>query len=226
MASDDAGAEQMAQGKRVTENIVLCPDGKYRWVYEFSMLRNPVILLTIVKIFVAIFAVIFLLIAIGPVMDGNTNGLWDEMKILLIFFVFFMGLVCVAYLIVAAQYKWKYMVLFEMDENGIVHLQMPEQFEKAKAVAWLSMASGIATGNIGQVGQGMMIAENDRRISTFQAVRRVKSIRSMHTIKVDQPLSHNQVYADGEDFDFVLNYIKEHVDSESFGMFAYFRPRK
>ena len=35
---EDAGYQ------KVTENILLCPDGKYRWVYEFEMLKNPTLL--------------------------------------------------------------------------------------------------------------------------------------------------------------------------------------
>lgn len=31
-----------------------CDDGTYRWVYEFNMLKNPIIILTIWKIFVLI----------------------------------------------------------------------------------------------------------------------------------------------------------------------------
>ena len=30
----------------MSENIKKCDDGSYRWVYEFDMLKNPIILLT------------------------------------------------------------------------------------------------------------------------------------------------------------------------------------
>ena len=33
------------------KQITYCNDGKYRWVYEFNMWRNPSILLTVLKIF-------------------------------------------------------------------------------------------------------------------------------------------------------------------------------
>ena len=39
------------QGEKVTENIYLCPDGMYRWIYEFRMMKNPAILFTLFKIF-------------------------------------------------------------------------------------------------------------------------------------------------------------------------------
>ena len=34
--------------------ITLCPDGKYRWAYEFNLYRNPTILFVLFKIFGAI----------------------------------------------------------------------------------------------------------------------------------------------------------------------------
>ena len=38
------------KGEKVTENIWLCPDGVYRWTYEFDMRRNPMILFTVLKV--------------------------------------------------------------------------------------------------------------------------------------------------------------------------------
>ena len=41
---------RLISGEKVTENIRLCPDGKYRWIYEFSMLKNPAVLRTVFKV--------------------------------------------------------------------------------------------------------------------------------------------------------------------------------
>ena len=38
----------------MSENIKKCEDGSYRWVYEFDMLKNPIIILTVLKIFVLV----------------------------------------------------------------------------------------------------------------------------------------------------------------------------
>ena len=38
------------QGQRVKENIYLCQDGVYRWVYEYKLMSNPTILITIMKV--------------------------------------------------------------------------------------------------------------------------------------------------------------------------------
>ncbi|MBP5606337.1 MAG: hypothetical protein J6X60_12495 [Ruminiclostridium sp.] len=38
------------QGQRVTENIYLCPDGVYHWAYEYKLMRDPTILITLFKV--------------------------------------------------------------------------------------------------------------------------------------------------------------------------------
>jgi len=62
-------------GLSMSENIKKCEDGTYRWVYEFSMLKNPIILLTILKIFLIVMVgiwVVFGLLRIGS--DGFTGA--------------------------------------------------------------------------------------------------------------------------------------------------------
>ena len=42
------------------KEVRLCQDGKYRWVYEMSMLKNPTIFLTVFKVFGGIVIGMFL----------------------------------------------------------------------------------------------------------------------------------------------------------------------
>ena len=37
-------------GEKVTENIRRCPDGVYRWTYEYKMLKNPTVMFTVWKV--------------------------------------------------------------------------------------------------------------------------------------------------------------------------------
>jgi len=47
--TDHQKQDKKIEGHKVTENIFLCPDGKYRWIYEYQMLKNPTILIAIMK---------------------------------------------------------------------------------------------------------------------------------------------------------------------------------
>ena len=126
------------RGQQVTENIYLCPDGKYRWYYEFPMMKNPTLLYTVWKVLALAFFIVWLLIFLISLGDAVSYGFGSVLKFtgaFLLLFLFFMGLGLIAYIFLAAVYGWKYIVLFEMDEKEIAHIQMPKQFDKAQAMA-------------------------------------------------------------------------------------------
>ena len=50
--------EGQIEGQKVTQNIYLCPDGMYRWFYEFDMIRNPTILFTVWKVMLMAFVIV------------------------------------------------------------------------------------------------------------------------------------------------------------------------
>ena len=198
-------------GERVTENIYLCPDGKYRWIFEFPMLKNPVILFTVFKVLgisAAIIAIFMLLVDL--IDDGSiTPPETDELMIAFWVILFFIGVVIISYTILAAMYGFKYMVLFEMDEEKVVHIQMSKQFEKAQAIGWLTAMVGLASGRIGAAGTGMLAAARNTSTSDFVNVRQVIGNRWMRVIKVNKLLDHNQIYVEPSDYDFVFNYISQ-----------------
>ena len=191
----------------------MCADGKYRWIYPFSMWTNPTILFLIYKIFFWIFVGIGLMILLltwNNIEWGNSEKMWDDTWPVLAFIGFFGFLIFIAYAIVAGMYGGKYIILFTMDENGINHEQIPEQAAKARTLGTITAAVGAVSGKPGMVGQGISNAARTSMYSDFKSVRSVKKGRWGHVIKIREILSNNQVYVRDEDFDFVYNYIKEH----------------
>lgn len=188
--------------------IQLCQDGKYRWIYEMHMMKNPVIFFTVLKIFGWIIFIGWLIMSIFDLVDGNGfESILNTGKVMLLIFLGFIVLTFLGYTITAAINGWKYVVLFEMDDNGLLHRQMKEQVKKAKAIGWLTVLAGAAAGNLTTVGIGINAATKTSSSSNFASVRSVKPLRRWNTIKVNEPLSKNQVYVEKEDFDFVYNYI-------------------
>jgi hypothetical protein len=208
------GAKDMEgiEGQKVTENIYLCPDGKYRWIYELNMIKNPVILLTIWKIFGILILLQIAITFILAVFDGDVPGFFTGYLftpgVLIIPGIFFV-LSVIAYVIVAFDYGWKYVVLFEMDENGVVHYQMPKQFEKAQGLSWLVTMAGAITGNFITMGAGVLASSKNCSSSEFTRVKKVVISRRFNVIKVNEVLEKNQVYADKADFDFVCDFITQ-----------------
>lgn len=199
-----------ADGKYQGKEVKLCNDGKYRWVYEMHLLKNPTIFLTTLKvIFIAIGIVWVMglfLITISGDMDRDQFLFWT--KLMLIMTGIFVGLTVLAILFLAAVFRGKYLVLFEMDEHQVVHIQMPRQVEKAEVIGWITVLVGAMAKSPTVMGSGMLATARSISTSEFDKVRRVKARRGRDLIKVNNLLSRNQVYVYDEDFDFVYNYIK------------------
>ena len=194
--------------------IVRGNDGTYRWAYEFNLYRNPTILLTIVKIFAIVIAALF---ALSLVMNMTNSWFWDDplgetletLKFGGILALVMLALSVVGYLVYAVMMGGKYCVMFEMNEQGVVHRQYDKQVEKAQVVSAINVLAGLATGNITQVGIGLNSAQSELS-SDFSAVRSVRGNRALGVIKVNELLAKNQVYVDYYDYDFVFGYIRDH----------------
>lgn len=191
------------------EEIRLCKDGKYRWVYKMSLLKNPTIFLTVFKLFAGVVLGMFLVFGFFLfVIHGDWKGLWEMTKAMGLVMAIFFGLTILGVLLVAAMNHGKYIVLFEMDEEGIAHIVTPEQAKKAQKLGAITAIVGAGRGSLTTAGAGMLAASRDSSTSVFAHVRKVKPRRWLNVIKVNQLLNHNQVYVRKEDFDFVYNYIK------------------
>ena len=203
VVSEAAAEPEMGEDagyQKVTENILLCPDGKYRWVYEFEMLKNPTVLITVLKVILLSFGIVLGFMALVNLIGGDFRY-WNGSD----FASFGRGM-----LILAGIYGWSYQVLIVMDENGVEQKMMKKEFAKAQALGWLTAAASLASGNVGRAGTGIMAATRDTSSSEFKRVKKVKAVRRRHVIYVNQTLEHNQVYAEDADFDFVRDYIVSH----------------
>ena len=205
--------QNVPQGEPVTENIRLCPDGVYRWYYELNMLKNPVIILSVWKVLGISFGAVFALLLALDLMQGtirSTADLGSAVVPFLILTAVFFVLSIISYLILAALYGWKYMVLFEMTEDYIRHIQMPKQFQRAQALGWLTMLAGRSAGKPAMAELGLNVSARNTSISEFKNVAVIKPRRRRNTIYVNQRFDRNQIYAENADFDFVESFLLDH----------------
>ncbi len=199
-------------GEKVTENIYLCPDGVYRWFYELEMLKNPTILFTVWKVLGIAFGVVALLILIVDLFQGTIRSVSDilpAMKVILILVPIFLVISIISYLILAAVYGWKYVVLFEMTEEYVKHIPAPKQFKKAQALNWLTVLAGAMAKSPAAMGAGILAGTKGTSTSVFKDVEYLRIRRKRNTIHVDMLLDKNQVYAEDADFDFVEKFIRD-----------------
>ncbi len=197
--------------------ITLGEDGKYRWSYELHLLKNPVILFLIWKIMFWIFFGIWVFVVLCSMNSPHFwwAGFLKNLKFFAIFVAAMLALCFLGYLLYAALMGWKYKVEFVMDENGVVHTQEPMQAKKARTLSLLTALAGLLSKNPTTVGVGLNASAKTSSTSEFSKVKRMKVLPRMHTIKLNAPLNKNQVYADGEDFQFVLEYISQRVPASA-----------
>ena len=192
--------------------VRLYPDGKYRWVYEVPMLKNPSILIDVYKVLGISFGLVWLfnVLFLGCEGDLSLSSLWDLSYGFLILMGVFLVIGYIAYVIVAWTYGWKYVVLFTLDEKEVKHEQMPRQVKKAQVLGALTAIVGVAARKPGVAGTGLLAASRTSTTSTLANVARLIPCRRMNLIKVNQLLNKNRVYVPDEDFDFVYDFLCQH----------------
>lgn len=211
-----AEKESTAKGKYVTKNIVLGTDGKYHWSYKFNLLKNPTILFLLWKMFFWIFIGIFIFIVILDVCGGrfSLESLINLGKGFFIFILAMEAFIAFGYFIYSLIMGFSYYVMFDMDDNGVTHTQMPKQFKKAQAMGWLAFVAGMVAKKPGVAGAGLLSASKQTMSSSWPYVKSIEIFRRRGVIKVNERLNYNQVYAEKEDFEFVENFIKSHVSDK------------
>ena len=191
------------QGKEIR----LCSDGKYRWVYEMNMLKNPTIFFTVLKVMMISVGIVWLfglVIGIGN-MSLDYFLFWTKLTGIMIGIFFVLTIIGI---LITAAVLGKYVVLFEMDENEVTHIQMPRQVKKAEVIGLITALVGAMAKSPTTMGAGVLATAKTKSTSEFVNVRRVKARRRFNLIKVNQLFDKNQVYVADEDFDFVYNFIK------------------
>ena len=99
------------QGEKVTLNIWLCPDGVYRWTYEYNMLKNPTIIFTVWKVLGIAVGVVLAFDLLLGLIEGNFQSAEDWQGLGMLFLILTGIMLClsiIAYLILASMYGWKY----------------------------------------------------------------------------------------------------------------------
>ena len=199
----------MQKEESINNRVKLYPDGKYRWIYEVPMLKNPSIIIDVFKVVGISLGIVWLFMVLLSVYDGDFSleSLLDISMVFVGLMLVFAVIVFLAYVILAWHYGWKYVVLFTMDKSELVHQQMPYQVKKAQVLGALAAMIGGAAGNLGMVGTGVLAASRTTSISTLVRVNRLIPVRRMNLIKVNQKLHKNRIYVPDEDFDFVYDFL-------------------
>ncbi len=189
-------------------------DGVYRWIFKKSLYKDPSILFTVWKIFGLIILGIWIFLVLISL--GNYRFLWEGFRRLsLVFVLLGVGMILLSslgYLLYALIMGGYYCVEFEMDDAGVLHRQRSDQTKKAKALGIATAMAGAAVGRPGTAGAGLLAASRTESYTRFDSVRSVKLTPKHGIIRLNEPLNKNQVYANPEDFAFVVEFIRARVN--------------
>lgn len=195
----------------IESRVRLCPDGKYRWTYEVNLYKNPSMFYDLMKVMGIslgfVFAImIFTLIYDGIDWDSLMNDLWGFMWVCVGFAV----LCLIGYLIWVRISGGRYAAMFEMDEESVMHMQMPKTVKRGEAIGAIGMLIGAAASSSTTTAASLLAASVNAWKSDFKTVRRVIPKRRRHLIKVNELLTKNRIYVENEeDYEFVLDFILE-----------------
>ena len=195
-----------------SNNITMCTDGKYRWVYELNLYKNPAIIKEVGRMMGISIAIVLGLIFIFIMID-TIGSIAEKLQFFLelagILLAICLIITILGYLLYSYMMGGTYCALFEMDENGICNKAQEKHIKKAELISAISVIAGIASGRPGVVGTGMLSAARTSMYTRFDSVKELEVLPKQHLIRVNETLNRNQVYAEDEDFAFVANYIKE-----------------
>ena len=194
------------------DGVTRCEDGKYRWVYEMNLFKNPVVFLMILGIFIATVGILWVFLTLINMGDiGFVDAAVEAGKICLIVLAILGILTITGYILYSTIMGGKYCVLFTMDENGVNHAQYDSQVKKAQLIGEIAILAGLIAGNPTTVGAGLVSATRSELYTKFSKVTRIKEKRRFNTIQID----NNMVFVKAEDYDFILSYIVEHCPNAS-----------
>ncbi len=229
-AQDPASAIAAAEPK-ACKGIELGADGKYRWVYELNMFKNPMILFTVWQIF--LFAILICFVLLFAIIFISTidwedlfyidfkpnylywNNLWDDIKSILFGFgivglgaTFILG--TIGYLILAIVMGGKEVMVFEMDNEGVNMMLQEKTYEKQTGLMWLVAVSAMTGKNSNAMLDYALLTKRSQYSSFSHSTTIIKK-KAFRAIHLKQWFGFNTVYVEPEDFDFVWNYIVERV---------------
>lgn len=192
-----------------TNGSITITGDELQWLYAFSFWKNPTILITTAKVLLISLFVPTVFMFVISLEEGFVEALSISATILSFGALILGVLLILAYLLIGILYGGKYYVIFKMDKNGVNHIQLQKQFKKAEALGFLTSLVGVSMGNLTVGGAGLMAASKQSLYTSFKKVKSIKVNKKRNTIFLNESMTHNQIYVENDDFDFILNRILE-----------------
>lgn len=182
------------------EGIIHCTDGKLRWVYELDQRKKPTILLSLLWKFMTVGAIAGLLILLIRLGSHGTAALGIGLLLTL-------ALTAAGALLSLGVFAARILhngpavcFLFTMDADMVSRQQVRGKASKEKVVHAIAAWVG------GQSQPSLRFY--DPHVSHFDTVTAIKADSHHQRIRVSSVEGSNTVYAEPEQFQLVLDYLR------------------
>lgn len=186
--------EQLPEGIRLEE------DGVYRWYYEVDLWHNPVIFLTMAKMYIGSTSLFACITCIG-------FKIWEILKIIKVLGVWYLiGIVGCLFIYVSIFVigGGKYRSFFELDEEKIVHTGIIKQ----QSSLLMQLIIRLKAQNKKSGGIGGNKLKHPTYVSSFERVKKINVLKQYDTIKLVGINAYSQVYVSKEQREFVYHFIR------------------
>ncbi len=191
---------------------------EYRWLHDVSLWRDTILPMMLFKIILlaALFPASILLII--ETLDGSfMQGLKASVQVYAIVAGILLGLFIIAWPLYILVSGGRYSILFEMDDKGIDHVQMPARgVNRTDLLARAGFMAGLASGNPSAAGASLLALSRKRMHTSFGSVRKVIIYQRRHVIKlIARDMTRNLVYAQAEDFELIRDLVLERCPKQA-----------
>ena len=158
-----------------SENITMCTDGKYRWVYELNLYKNPAIIKEVGRVMFISLVIVLALIFGFQMIDGIgtfAEKLQFVAELAGILVAILLVITIMGYLLYSYVMGGTYCALFEMDENGVCNKTQEKHIKKAELISAITMIAGLAGGWPEVIGTGMLASARTSMYTRFSMTLR------------------------------------------------------
>jgi hypothetical protein len=105
----------------------------------------------------------------------------------------------------------RYHILFEMDEVGIRHVEMPSSVKRTELISLMGVLAGMAAGSPTAVGANLLAGSRKQMYTKFKDVRKIVVYGKKSVIKlISRDLTRNLIYTKPSNFEFIKRHILSH----------------
>ena len=208
---DHNHSSEKINSKYDTTAVVQDENGKYHWIYTYSMWENYSMLRPVLIGLGISFLVILVIILAALHQSGRDTGYLAKVFLLYLGIVLVILLITVlSYALVAAFYGGKYVSLYEMDSEGLSHYQPSSQADKERAIGLFAAAAGFLGGNAGTTIAGLTAGSRLVVRAEFPKIKSLKIVSDKEEIRVHSFMTWHTVHVPRESFEFVADYMTSH----------------